>query len=385
MQPDCNRIRDERKTSIIVLSDLHKYSGVSTFSKGYDPNFSLYYALYKEHALGEIDAPVAELSKKQKRTIEARVREGVPQAEIEIRIAAVTPSERARREKEFDPHGYWRRRQEVFDSFQKAGHVVFNGDIFDIQCSEKPHEKIIEAADWLKKRMDAAPDTQFHFVLGNHEAYPEFIAAMNALERDPHYGRQFSFHEHFLQINDSLFIHGDDQLDPGKYRLALEGYASTEMGARTLLKELRTEFRSVYESFGGWHHALHNLHEGLEKMTAVIARELAHSRIPELAESFGKSRHIFSGHIHEPYAAERGNKYYYNTGAAVNSKMCPFKPLTISMDKGRTLGVNALLASDLARAPHLLIEDANPPQNPLSYQALVGCDNPQSIRKWGIR
>ncbi|NBX03100.1 MAG: hypothetical protein EBR02_03350 [Alphaproteobacteria bacterium] len=361
-----NAIDDPRCKKIIVLSDLHKYSGVSNFSKSYDPNFPVYYAMYKEKQLGEELPPrEAITSKKKRREIEALVREHYGAEAIEARISTLTPEEKEAYQKEYDPHGYWARRQEIFDSFKTADHVVLNGDIFDIQCSEKPAEKIdLEAVDWLKKRMDSAPNTKFHFVLGNHEAFPEFTKAMHALEQDETYGKRFHFHEHGLRINDCLFVHGDEFLDPGHYRKAL-----TKPG---ILKELGKHVLKLYERGEAFWHAAKNLHRGLLDIVSSLSKNLERLNIADTKEAFHSSKHIFYGHTHEPCAAQYNGKIFYNTGAATDSIFSSFLPLEIPMKNGKTTEVKPLLKADKEKG--LIIEDPAKDINPFSFANMVTSD-----------
>lgn len=378
--PQEHVIKDMRDTSIIVLSDLHKYSGVSSFSKGYDPHFEVYYALYIEHELGDIDLPVDKLSKKQKREIEALVKAECNPAEIKSCEDAIAPLEKARLKAEHDPKGYWERRQEVFSAFAGAGHVVLNGDVFDIQCAQEPHEKIVDSVEWLKKRMDAAPETQFHFVLGNHEAFPEFVQAMQALAADEHYGKQFSFHEHFLQINDNLFVHGDEFMAPDKYRKALLPGADVKMGCKAPLRELRTELRAAYELGNGLHHAFGCM-QGLPSLLTTLEKNLKASKIEGLQEALATSKHVYSGHIHEPYAAHYHEHCYYNTGAAVNSSFSHFRPLEVIMQNGKTHEVNALLASQKEKGGVHVESIINPPRYLSTDEVLAG---PSAARVAGL-
>jgi len=369
----------EDDCKVVVLSDLHKYSGVSNFSKGDNPFFEIYYQLYQESG-GTIDKPLGDLTKDDQRAVEQEVEQRCTPAQIKERINHLTPEEKKALKDHYDADGAWERRQEVFESFKTATHVVLNGDIFDIECCKKPEEKIKEAVQWLKDRMDNTPDTNFHFVLGNHETFIPFIKAMHALEQDEHYGKQFHFHEHYFQLNDSLFVHGDEYLGVAKYIKAYTKQKecaaalnnndaappsieikSIEHHRRRQLSELKRPARAAYEWFNGIYHKTQNVWHGVTNMVDMIYTKLEASDTEGLSSAFKESNHVFSGHTHQPYKVHYKDKYFYNTGAAVVSRFAKFGPLHIEIENGITRRVEPLLQKDREKNPQRSLVPLNGP------------------------
>jgi 3',5'-cyclic AMP phosphodiesterase CpdA len=249
------------------------------------------------------------------------------------------------------------RREEVFAAFRDADFVVFNGDIFDIQCTVDQQGKVEDAVNWLKERLGEAPQTQFHLVLGNHEAFVPFIDAMRTLETDPYYGSRFHFHEHFVQLGDSLFVHGDEILGVPNYlkafskkkkkgkgkRLRLE---SSEAYRRRNFSELSIWERKAYEWFNAVWHKAKNLWEGLDNIVQTLYHGLERSTIEGLNHAFAGSKHIFTGHTHDAYSAFYHGKEFHNTGAAIASRFATFRPLRFALVKGVSSHVQPLLERD---------------------------------------
>jgi UDP-2,3-diacylglucosamine pyrophosphatase LpxH len=466
-------IEDRENCEVAVISDLHKYSGVSTFSKGDNPFFDAYVELYKngpKGLLGEMprygsqligqekaqqdlsdeerraieeavkghypasviqeridsnDNPFADpyfelykedylgpipkytkgdylgeeklawdMDAEDRRKIEQKVKEQYSPEDVEQKINEMwdTSERREGALKHSDPDKMWKRRQEIFKSFHKSKYVVLNGDIFDIQCSKNPKKKILEAVAWLKKRMDEAPDTQFHFVLGNHEAYRKFINAMHALEQTAENGRdyskQFHFHENYFKLNDSLFVHGDEYLgkvkyvkssqqvaegtevlaDDGETKVILEPLPATEKKRVGRLRHIKEEekelggtFRGAYEKFNGFFHMLRNKWDGgMHGIVRKLYHNIESSDTEGLSAAFKQSNHVFSGHIHSSHHEHYQDKEFWNTGAAVGSVYADFHPLRIHMGNGVTKHVRSLLTKDREKYPQRPIVEFAP-------------------------
>jgi UDP-2,3-diacylglucosamine hydrolase len=85
---------------------------------------------------------------------------------------------------------------------------VFNGDTIDFRWSIHPTaaETTREAIKWLDRIAKDCPETQFEFLLGNHDHVQVFIDALHELaERTPN----FTWHPYYLKLGNALFLHGD--------------------------------------------------------------------------------------------------------------------------------------------------------------------------------
>jgi len=85
---------------------------------------------------------------------------------------------------------------------------VLNGDIFDFKWSEHGvFSRSVEAATrFLEELADTNPDCQFRVILGNHDAVPPY---MRALDRLAERRANLDWHEFACVVGDRLFLHGD--------------------------------------------------------------------------------------------------------------------------------------------------------------------------------
>lgn len=86
--------------------------------------------------------------------------------------------------------------------------LVLNGDIFDFRWSmfASHAESVARAVAWLKRLHSQLPDTQIHYVLGNHDCLEEFVVGLAAASAA---WDRFQIHHHTLLLRDRLFLHGD--------------------------------------------------------------------------------------------------------------------------------------------------------------------------------
>lgn len=90
----------------------------------------------------------------------------------------------------------------------RSKYVVLGGDIFDFRWSEIACER--ETADaaerWLRELLAAGPETQVHYICGNHDCARIWTDRLDAIASGD--GR-FHWHEYWLQARSTLFLHGD--------------------------------------------------------------------------------------------------------------------------------------------------------------------------------
>jgi UDP-2,3-diacylglucosamine hydrolase len=96
----------------------------------------------------------------------------------------------------------------IFDAVRRAERVVLGGDIFDFRWSMHADERASLAAGqrWLETLFTLNPAAQFHYVLGNHDCLASWTSRLDRLAGH-HAG--FAWHEYYLLLNSTIFLHGD--------------------------------------------------------------------------------------------------------------------------------------------------------------------------------
>ncbi len=91
--------------------------------------------------------------------------------------------------------------------------IVLGGDIFDFRWSTQGGHTatLVAARNWLEQLLDRTPETQIVYLPGNHDCHPDFLQVLETLSLAVD---RFRWAEHFVQIADCLFLHGD-VLDAG--------------------------------------------------------------------------------------------------------------------------------------------------------------------------
>jgi UDP-2,3-diacylglucosamine pyrophosphatase LpxH len=86
--------------------------------------------------------------------------------------------------------------------------IVLGGDIIDFKWSIYPSldDSIDAATRWLVELLDSNPYCVFHYILGNHDGHPRFVAELELLAK--RYS-QLHWHPYTLRIKDCVFLHGD--------------------------------------------------------------------------------------------------------------------------------------------------------------------------------
>lgn len=86
--------------------------------------------------------------------------------------------------------------------------AILGGDIFDFRWSTHPNleQSIARSMDWLEQLVSSETHCQFHYLLGNHDSNPEFVAALDRLSRQL---PRLQWHRHLLRLDHSVFLHGD--------------------------------------------------------------------------------------------------------------------------------------------------------------------------------
>jgi UDP-2,3-diacylglucosamine hydrolase len=125
----------------------------------------------------------------------------------------------------FCPRSVSEETTEQLTQFQDASDcIVLGGDIFDFRWStHASHDASLAAArEWLEDLLSVTGESRIVFLPGNHDCVPEFLEDLELLAAGQ---PRFSWHNHHVQINDCLFLHGDI-LDAGPSFDQLASYRS---------------------------------------------------------------------------------------------------------------------------------------------------------------
>ncbi|RMF38957.1 MAG: hypothetical protein D6753_14910 [Planctomycetota bacterium] len=86
--------------------------------------------------------------------------------------------------------------------------VVLGGDVFDFRWSRhKSMEATLDAAlAWLERLLASVGDSHVVYLPGNHDSDPALLARLEELAA---MHPRFCWRQHWLQLGDCLFLHGD--------------------------------------------------------------------------------------------------------------------------------------------------------------------------------
>jgi UDP-2,3-diacylglucosamine hydrolase len=208
---------------------------------------------------------------------------------------------------------------------------VLGGDIFDFRWSRyRSHEETIEQSlHWLKGLVAINPECRIHYLLGNHDANPSFISALQALTSDY---PQLVHHPHILRLGNTTFLHGD----------IIDAKIPFSVDFHELLDERRAaeELRSRPP---GFQHSLYD----------VAVRTRVHRLVANLANSNTKvlgrvsqylswaghgpesgTRNVYFGHTHRSMEkVTYDGMQFSNPGAAIQG--IDFRIIEVDLDQDR--------------------------------------------------
>lgn len=213
---------------------------------------------------------------------------------------------------------------QIKSAIQQSHTFILGGDIFDFRWrTQRSLDAAMQASrDWLRRLIDTNTACRFHYLLGNHDCHPDFVATLQRLAQE---FPQFSWHRHLLRIDNSIFLHGDivdtpfsNTPDPDRLldarRLAGEerpppnlfSHVMYDAAVKARLHRLVVRFAKPR-----W--------QVLERLTRYLQ---AHGHTPDSG-----LEHVYFGHTHR-----RLDQFQYegltfsNPGAAI--KGLPFQPLS---------------------------------------------------------
>lgn len=197
----------------------------------------------------------------------------------------------------------------VRSELAEARTVVLNGDIFDFRWStlDGNDQTVAAALSFLEELCESFPAAHFHFIPGNHDSFPPFIAELSRTSAE---WSNFTLHQWMFRYGDALFLHGDQLHAPSGLK-ELELYRArfhTGERAGRLLKaghDLLVALR-IHSLFG------YNLDR--EAACRSILQFIRNAAPHELSEL----RSIYFGHTHRPFEnVTVEGVSFNNTGALI--------------------------------------------------------------------
>ena len=192
----------------------------------------------------------------------------------------------------------------------RARVFVLNGDIFDFKWSEHGvfSRSVAAAEKFIEALLERHPACEFRIILGNHDAVPAYMDALEALS-----GRHenLEWHEFACIVGDRLFLHGD-VIHAGCTNDALRRFRS---------KLQRPANGHALQRFA--HKTVHRSHVPWIALRMIPKRILA-SRILAYLEhenwlDDGQVRHVYFGHTHNDFEDFRYRGYaFHNCGSATH-------------------------------------------------------------------
>lgn len=187
--------------------------------------------------------------------------------------------------------------------------MILGGDIFDFKWSTYAtfQQSIAAGMDWLKSLLESGPDTRFHYLLGNHDAHPGFVQALDQLSQES--GGQLEWHRHLLRLEESVFFHGDI-LDVGNCHQSLD---------------LRRAQKGEKICTNGAAHLAYHAAVNLKLHRAILPIVQPEKRVLNRLSSYLSEQNlgveqgveqVFFGHTHRPMQGIAHNRQVFHNGGA---------------------------------------------------------------------
>ena len=191
---------------------------------------------------------------------------------------------------------------------RRAGSLVLAGDIFDFRWSRwDSTDATAEAAiGWLTDLLAAAPGTELHYVLGNHDHMPALIHRLEVLAQSV---PRFHWHPFHLRLGNALFLHGDAG-QPGMTPERLVEYRG-----KFAIERPASEFQErVYGAVVALR--LHVLGARLIFPSRGVVRRIA-AHVEALGSVWSENvRNVYFGHTHLALdGVEHEGRRYHNCGS----------------------------------------------------------------------
>jgi UDP-2,3-diacylglucosamine hydrolase len=187
---------------------------------------------------------------------------------------------------------------------------VLNGDIFDFKWSEHGvfSRSVTAAEQFIETLLDEFPQCQFRIVLGNHDAVPDYMEALEELE-ERH--KNLYWHEFGCIVEDRVFIHGD----------AIHAGCTNEAIRRFRSKLRRPANGHALQRMA--HTAVHRSHVPWMAFRMVPKRILASRLLAYLDHedwlNGNAIQHVHFGHTHQDFEDFNYRGFtFHNSGSATH-------------------------------------------------------------------
>ncbi len=213
----------------------------------------------------------------------------------------------------------------IRSAVMRSDTFVLGGDIFDFRWSTQGsiRHAVADSIDWLQRLIDVNPNCQFHYVLGNHDCHPRFV---DALQRTVESVPQLSWHRHWIQLGETVFLHGDI-VDT---RVGHGESHHDVLDARRLAGEMRRPPNRVSHALydAAVQMRAHRVIVHLAKRREVVLNRLTQYLLTQNCSKATGVRQVYFGHTHRKLnAVPHAGMLFYNPGAAI--KGLPFQMLNV--------------------------------------------------------
>ena len=98
--------------------------------------------------------------------------------------------------------------EQIREAASRAHTLVLGGDIFDFKWRTRSsmNHAIEDAIRWIQELVESHPKCVFYYVLGNHDAHPDFVVA---LDRFAFEQPRLIWQPYVLRLGRCVFLHGD--------------------------------------------------------------------------------------------------------------------------------------------------------------------------------
>lgn len=197
----------------------------------------------------------------------------------------------------------------IMEAADQADLFVFNGDIFDFKWSQhggfRQSVRIAEA--WIRTLVSAHRDTQFVFLLGNHDCIDPYKTALDSIQKGI---RNFEWHENWYRVGQKLFLHGDVCHAGGTAR-ALRAYRNRWS------RVIRTSALSHAAYWAVGQSGIPNVAPRFLRRKAC-ARQILSYLTDELGPDLSGVEDVYFGHVHTAFRDFKVDGVtFHNTGAAI--------------------------------------------------------------------
>ena len=201
---------------------------------------------------------------------------------------------------------------EIRKAAADADFFVFNGDIFDFRWSTlgSAAKTAKSAIEWFNEICSDFPDCTFIYILGNHDAHKKILKPLAEFTDKQN---NFIWHESFIQIGSSLFMHGD-------LIFSIRNQSPFERKKYKYRNPVRSMLRKTYHRAikMGVHNLVSKLHakERCARYVLQVLEKDHNHRLEGITD-------IYIGHTHVGFSDYKYSGYtFHNSGSAIHDLHC---------------------------------------------------------------